>query len=408
MFPNLQKDYGSSKYESWVYQNMIDQNKIRIFWEKYKNDPDMIQALKDRVPYEQEPFLNQLTIQEKYLPQDGKSFLSLQFEQPKWLIDHYLPLGGLTMLASTPGNWKTWLTLTIILAVSRGSNWLDKFSTIQGNILLINEEDIPSELQLRMKKLGITGENLFILSRKGLNIDDPYFLSSIEDLKKKNNIKLIIIDNLALVQEREENSSVEVSKLWKRLRSLTTDSCSILSLHHFRKRDPKFKISIDNIMLKEMPRGSSAHIAAQDSFLAIDPLPDERDGSKAFVVYQAKCRSAKEQDPIKVLVKDQDNSIIFSFAGLFDKALTALEKTMDLVMESLSNGKPMTVKMLETAGCGIDKTIRQALGVFKSQQKIIEKKAFEFGLTNENKRTLAYILPFEQELRLDTVDDPNF
>lgn len=328
---------------------------------------------------------------------DGPSFLSLSFTDPQWLVKNYIPMGGLTMLASAPGNWKTWLTLLLIKAVTSGTKWMNQFDTIQGNVLLINEEDVPRNLQNRMKKLDISGEKLFILSRKGVIIDDPSILSQIKEIKKENNIKLIIIDNLALVQEKEENSSVEVSKLWKNLRGLTEDGCALLTVHHFRKKDPKAKLSVDNILLKEMARGSNAHIANQDSFLAIDPLMDERDGSNAFVVYNPKNREVESQKPFKVIVKKPiQDTPVFEFAGLFESTLTAIDKTMDLIMDSLASGKPMTIKQFVDAGCGIEKTIRTAISIFKSQHKVIEKKAFEFGL-NENKKTKAYILNSDQE-----------
>lgn len=340
------------------------------------------------------------TILDSFSPIDGKSFISLHFTDPQWLIDSYIPSNGLTMLAATSGSWKTWVTLLITKAITTGTKFLDKYQALQGSVLLINEEDVPRNFQERMKMLDISGENLQIMSRKGFKISDPFMFKRIQEIKKEHNIKLIIIDHLALVQESEENSSQENTKDWQALRSLTIDGCSILTVHHFRKRDQRFKSSsVDITLQKEMVRGSSAHVANQDSLISIEPLQDEADGTSAFVLSQPKCRDAKAQEPLKILVKIVDHiSALFTSAGKYDSTITAVEKAMSSILEAMfKEDRFFLVDELTKMGFGSDKTVRLAISALRKRGELIEKKAKELDLSTDS-RVKAYRINNEEKV----------
>lgn len=326
-------------------------------------------------------------------PISGKDFMSLQFTDPKWLIEGYLLVGGLTMLASPPGAWKTWLSFLITKSITTGEKFLNKFSSIQGNVLLINEENIPRELQERMQTLGMDGSNFFLLSRKNFRIDDRGMLERIQQLKKDLDLKLIIIDNLSLVHSAEENNAKEITQIWKALRSLTLDGCSVLTLHHYRKKNPNARPSTDNIIIQEMVRGSYSHISNQDSVITIEPLPNEENGDRAFLLQHPKVRGAKEQDTYKILVKMQGDLIkSFDFMGKYDSTLSSIQKLSEMIVDILfKEDRWMTVKDFLTFQIGKEPIIRKALKSLTLKNIILEKNAFDFSLATD-KRTKVYRL----------------
>jgi hypothetical protein len=141
-------------------------------------------------------------------------------------MEGLLPLPGLGLIAGLPGIGKTWLDLSLALAVATGGTWLNHFQARQGPVLLVLEEDDDSEVQSA----------------------------------------LIVLDTFRRVHDLEENDSGQMSGLFKLLRQLThipEQSCSLFLVHHLRKRSEHPEDNLDRL------RGSSDIAASVDSVLEV-------------------------------------------------------------------------------------------------------------------------------------------
>lgn len=123
-----------------------------------------------------------------------------------WLWYGRIPKGNLTMIDGDPGQGKSWVTLAIASAVTRGSP-LPGHSSEQllqpGNVLLLTAEDSPADtIRPRLESLGADLSRVEILSAVRNPKGEESHLSLISDIKAlelalvEGNHSLVIIDPL--------------------------------------------------------------------------------------------------------------------------------------------------------------------------------------------------------------------
>jgi RecA-family ATPase len=189
------------------------------------------------------------------LPVDDFLDLGEEDEAVDWILDEYLPAGGLALLAGKPKEGKTTLTYELVVRVAKGHPFLNR-STSGGGVLMLATEEHPRDVRLRLRALGARGlSNLFIRARQ---VDPtPETFETIHRLVTKHAIKLVLVDTLgAFWKVRDENDAAEVTQAKKPFLALAraTGACVFL-IHHARKSDVSYGEEI---------RGSGALFAAVD------------------------------------------------------------------------------------------------------------------------------------------------
>ena len=71
----------------------------------------------------------------------------------RWLVDHLLPLGGLSMMVSQPKVGKSTLAGSLAACVAAGGEWIGR-PTRRGNALICSLEESPSSVKNRLLRLG--------------------------------------------------------------------------------------------------------------------------------------------------------------------------------------------------------------------------------------------------------------
>ena len=155
-----------------------------------------------------------------------------------YYVEDILPQ-GLTILCSAPKMGKSLLALDLCLAITTGNKFLG-FNTEKATCLYLALEDGYNRLKNRMNKLlndKQAPDNLiYTINCNDLNNG---FLNQLQQiLKKEPNIKVIIIDTLAVVRNESKTNSAYAHD-YKELRQLKNfadshDLCMIL-IHHTRK-----------------------------------------------------------------------------------------------------------------------------------------------------------------------------
>lgn len=187
----------------------------------------------------------------------------------EWLVEPFIPAGGMVAMAGKPASGKTWLALDLAVAIASGKPWLRKFDVTQGPVLLIDEESpgpiLRSRLDMLMRSAGENRQALPIKVawRKGLNLSSQRSVDQLKETIADVQPVLVIIDAFAEVHRESENVADEVAKVFNRLREAGKPSNpAFLVLHHNRKDSGTF-------------RGSSHIEATLDTMLSVSISDDD-------------------------------------------------------------------------------------------------------------------------------------
>jgi hypothetical protein len=174
----------------------------------------------------------------------------------RWLVDHLLLGGTVTVLTAPGGSGKTTFTTALALSIATGKPILDMTVWHPGNVWVWNLEDDLDELERSItaarqhhgvSKSEVDGK-LFVNSaldgselctategREGMTIFEPVFDKIGAEIKEKG-IRVFIVDPFVSSHAVEENSNTKIDKIakaWARVARAT--GCAIILVHHTSK-----------------------------------------------------------------------------------------------------------------------------------------------------------------------------
>ena len=258
--------------------------------------------------------------------------LSYEFGEDEWLAKDLIPLPGIAALSGMPGDYKTWLTIHMALSVARGTPVFGQFETKQGGVLMIDEENHLKYIQKRLTLLGAKADDpTYYLSMTGFKADKEAKLQQILKIVKEKGIKLVIVDSLIRIHDKDENDASQMAKVFTGLQEITNEGASILFTHHHRKQTD-FRPNNPAQSL----RGSSDISAALDSHISVERKKDE----DALILHQPKLRQAEPLKAFEVrILKNGDGGVCgFDYAGPHDEAKNKTEEAADSIENILADG----------------------------------------------------------------------
>ena len=185
-------------------------------------------------------------------------------EPPEWLWEGFVAKGDLVLAAGVPKLGKSWLTMGLAVAVANGYGSFLGHATDTGRVLYFDEEN-PGDVvyQRLMQKLGHKKlDQMRYIWSGGLRLDThPELLMQEVVLYRPT---LIVIDSLARVHSKDENSFSEMSEILNGvLKPLARESgAAVVLIHHHDKAG-------------HGPRGSSDIEAAVDCIVNMKGHPGE-------------------------------------------------------------------------------------------------------------------------------------
>jgi hypothetical protein len=195
-----------------------------------------------------------------------------------WQVENILPVGSAAVLVGDAGIGKSWMLLALALAVAQGLPWLGEFTTRQGKVLVVDEENADALLKRRMEKLLLgeglpedgAGLNIEFLTGQGINLSDDRFVTALEVELDKMRPDLVLIDALVRIHRGNENDAREMAAVFAILKQWTVAyGCSFVFCHH-RKKPGMSGNSPANMI-----RGSSDIRAFVDTHLDMAPVTGE-------------------------------------------------------------------------------------------------------------------------------------
>jgi len=199
---------------------------------------------------------------------------------PGYLVDRLVTQEGITIIAGTPGSFKTWLLFDIAKCVAdETSSFLDKYTTKHGGVLIIDKENGLRRIKRRLFLLGVLDyHNIFIETNPSFYINETT-IYQIRDFCLANSIALVTLDSLRRVFSGDENSSKEINRFLNCLKVLKEAGISVVLIHHYNKPAPGMKQSM---------RGSSDLEAGVDSVIEV-----KRTGIKTVLLNQTRDQDAE-------------------------------------------------------------------------------------------------------------------
>ncbi len=217
------------------------------------------------------PGLSTLTVAE---------LMNQHFVAPRWAIEDLLP-EGLTLLTGAPKMGKSWMSLQIALAVSRGEKVLGDFLADKGEVLYLALEDSFRRLQQRVSILAddsklVDNKNLIMCTElEGMENGGVTALESF--LESHPNCRLVIIDTLPRFvppPETKANAYQNDYKVYSKLQKLAIKHrIALVGVQHLRKAKASGGDQLDEVS------GSAGATGAADTIWVLKRQRTESTGS---------------------------------------------------------------------------------------------------------------------------------
>lgn len=177
---------------------------------------------------------------QKFEPVGVQDFLALEIPQREMLLAPILPERSLSMLFAPRGLGKSWLGLSIGVAVASGGSFLRWNAPRPRRVLLVDGEMPLADLQARLESIiagfgtEIPNNGLRILAADqtelGINLGSHEGQSALEQHLER--VDLLILDNLSTLTSGSEGASDAWLPMQNWLLRLRRKGIAVLLVHH--------------------------------------------------------------------------------------------------------------------------------------------------------------------------------
>jgi archaellum biogenesis ATPase FlaH len=235
----------------------------------------------------------------------------------EWIVDKLIPKQSITLLHGRGGIGKTWITLVLSHAVSKGLPFMG-LETVQCPVVYVDYENSLPVLVERVKKI----EAADVLFWHNTNEMRPPKIDAKEwELYKALPVGLLVYDTLRASQSKDENDSRQMAEVMTRLKELRDAGFTILLLHHTPKgNDQTYK-------------GSTAILDLADHVLSLHKvrkgsLEESDDEETENVFYRFGTKGKTRYEPFHIFLEFQKEH---GFVIAPDPDTEELEEIYDLL-----------------------------------------------------------------------------
>jgi len=294
-----------------------------------------------------------------------------EVEPIKYLVTPIIPAGTVGMIVAKGSSLKTWMLLSLAIAVANGLPWLGAYPVEQGKALIVDFEEGRHTLQRRAHLLGkLASPELGHMNFPRAQLDDIEFWKKLARIIHTRGIKVVCIDSFAAgTPGLDENDRRAADPLILAGRIAEELGVTIIILHHGKKGEGGDE--------RDQVRGNGALYAGLDWCFTLVPQDEDR---KRMLV-----RCVKPCGP-----RPADFRIALSETGLsLDSAVdhkaeyAAMEKR---IIAELEKGPVETLHRLERAlGVGSGK-LTDEIKALELRGAIRVGKPFGYALDTDDAR----------------------
>lgn len=243
------------------------------------------------------------------LPTVSAHNLSERTEEQKWLVDHLWTIGGVGIIGGEPKCCKSFLALSMAIAVSSGYTCLGRYKVQQkGRVVLYAAEDAPHIVRGRLEgicrssNLNLESLDIQVITVPTLRLDKTSDQEKLKNTVEKLRPQLLILDPFVRLHRIDENASGEVAAILASLRDIQrTYQTAIIVVHHSKKGGASSRAG-------QALRGSSEFHAWGDVNLYL--RRDRNDRLSLSIEH----RDAKSQTGIPIQLLEENGSIVLRVA----------------------------------------------------------------------------------------------
>jgi hypothetical protein len=283
-------------------------------------------------------------------PVSADQLLAKTPEEVVWVLDDYLPAGGLVLLAGKPKEGKTTFAFELAIKTALGLPFLGR-RTKRGGVLIMAVEEHERDVLLRLRNLSLTGlDRVFVHS--GPSVPTATVYSCITSFVREHDVRLILIDTLASFWRVEnENDAAEMTKAVKPILQLARDSgACVLLIHHARKSEGQYGDEI---------RGSGALFALVDVALIM-----KRHEVQTQRLLQAQSRY--HETPPELVLELRDTG----YVALGDPASTGKQAKLDKLAATITDTPEEVDVISQRAGLS-RRDGHRLLGILVNEGKVL-------------------------------------
>lgn len=309
----------------------------------------------------------------RFVPMSVGELYAIEHPEGSWIVEGFIPAGGITILSGAPSTFKTMLCMEIAKCISSGSAFLGKMRCQQQGVLMIDEENSDGIVQRRFRQLEIPEKlPIRLLLQRGFVVNADA-IGKILDVCKKNNIGVVFIDSFVRVSDAMENESTSVARVFRDIKKLCQAGITVVIIHHEKKEQLFGGRSASSRL-----RGSSDILAVADAHISL--RREKTNGKDIVLVEHNKLRIAKELEPFNIEVTSNEDEIRFSYAGsgpakTKKKADEAKEIVLDVIKKAKQGGllKGEICKQVKRRADIGEKNVKEAIDTLV-QEKVISVK----------------------------------
>lgn len=298
---------------------------------------------------------------------------ALEEQQPehRWLVEQLWGEQAVGIIGGEPKCGKSFLALTLAVAVASGRPCLGRFSVKgKGKVLVFPAEDSLQVVKRRLEGiassqgLSLARLPLFAITAPVLKLDTQSDQQRLRETVARLKPTLLILDPFVRLHSIDENASSEVAALLDYLRKLQRSfGVAVALVHHARKGARTARAG-------QALRGSSEFHAWGDSNLYL-----RRDGAERIMLtVEHRAEAAPEPLPLEIATDTPEYPRLRllnpnTIAAPLPQKLTASQK---IITTLSSAAKPMTITELRAAVTLRNATVSQTLDAL-SEQGVIRK-----------------------------------
>lgn len=242
----------------------------------------------DRLAFGQKPVLSHRNIAKIASPSDGNlgnlqnsrrpkfvSMATVESQEPQWLWENRIPLGGITLLEGDPGHGKSTLTDDLVARLTSGramplSACEEQPGSGDGALLLRGEESLRAVVRPRLEAAGANLRRILAIGGRD-RLCLPQDLDVLRQGVAEVGAKLIVIDPLPQFVETSLNSSAATQRALGPLAALAEElNIAIVLVRHLGKSGSR------NSIYRGLGSVSIIGLARSALMVASDPGSDDK------------------------------------------------------------------------------------------------------------------------------------
>lgn len=275
---------------------------------------------------------------ERYCPITMAELMLVEDTVNDWIVKNAFARGSINMLVSPSAGAKTWLIMSLVTALATGENWLERLDVPECDVLYIDEEMGAGRAKNRLMRLGMPAEcKLHYLGKSGFMLDDAADIAWLTGWAHDHPKGVVVLDTLVSMHSQDENSSIAMRQLFKRLVPVTEIGVSIFIAHHSKKTGDQ--PTPGHRRAHEATRGSGDIPAACDMVFSV--ARKEHASGAYFEVACTKNRLVSDEAAFSVLfrlVDTEDGGICLHEISLDGQVEAHLTLTREKVFTAIEAG----------------------------------------------------------------------